>query len=248
MSRWRVSSPEPTRRAVDISDERAASSSFRSIDRTNRSQQVRDQLEASILRGEFKAGEQLPSERTLGATFGVSRVSVREALRSLEALGLVEVRHGRGSFVVDGVTNSSALFRRWLGTHSDELLDLLNVHKALDGLAAAEAAAHRTPATVETLERICAEFDSLVAAEDDPSRLERISELDIRFHETIAYASSSPLIEQLVRELNRYLVDSRVAFAMRSRPAASAREHRAILHAIATGDAAAAQAAMTEHV
>jgi DNA-binding FadR family transcriptional regulator len=224
------------------------SRSFRSIDRTNRSQQVRDQLEASLLRGEFKAGDQLPSERTLGETFGVSRVSVREALRSLEALGMVEVRHGRGCFVVDGLENSSALFRRWIGLHSEELLDLLNVHKALDGLAAAEAAAHCTSEIVQTLEEICAEFDRLVAAEEEPSRLERISELDIRFHETIAQASSSPLIEQLVGELNRYLVDSRIAFAMRSRPAGSASEHRAILRAIAAGDAAAAQAAMTEHV
>jgi GntR family transcriptional repressor for pyruvate dehydrogenase complex len=224
------------------------SGSFQSINRTNRSQQVRDQLEAALLRGEFKAGDRLPSERALGETFGVSRVSIREALRSLEALGMVEVKPGRGCFVADTLSNSSALLRRWIGLHSDELLDILNVHKALDGLAAAEAAAHITPATVSTLEEICAKFDKLAGAEEEPSRLERIAELDIEFHETIARASSSPLIEQLVRELNRYLLDSRLAFALRSRPAASAGEHRAILRAIADGDPAAAQAAMTEHV
>lgn len=242
--------PPADHRGLLIEHESAPSPprAFRSINRTNRSQQVREQLEAALVRGEFKPGERLPPERELVETFGVSRVSVREALRSLEALGMVRVEPGKGCFVVDALSNSSVLFGRWIALHGVELLDVLNVRGALDGLAAAEAADHATPELVARLQEICASFETLAHAEDEPTRLKRLTQLDVEFHELIAQASASPLLEQLVGELDRYLIDTRVPLALGSRPADSAREHRAIADAIAAGDADAARASMIEHV
>src|ERR687885_40589 len=83
------------------SDGAATTTPLRSIKRTLRSEEVRVQIEAAIRSGHFAPNERLPSERELVETFGVSRVSVREAIRSLETLGFVKVYHGRGAFVTD---------------------------------------------------------------------------------------------------------------------------------------------------
>src|SRR3972149_10633282 len=75
----------------------ARRSPLRTIRRTERSEEIRRQREAAIRAGDFGPGDRLPSERELVETFGVSRVSVREAIRSLETLGLVRVYQGRGA-------------------------------------------------------------------------------------------------------------------------------------------------------
>jgi DNA-binding FadR family transcriptional regulator len=71
---------------------------FKRIDRSGLSKQVSEQLEAHILRGPLEAGSRLPSEKELGKQFGVSRNAIREALKSLEARGLIRVENGRGAF------------------------------------------------------------------------------------------------------------------------------------------------------
>jgi GntR family transcriptional regulator, transcriptional repressor for pyruvate dehydrogenase complex len=116
-------------------------SDVEAVKRVHRSHAVRDGLLAAIRRGELKPGDSIPSERRLGETFGVSRVSVREAMRSLEAMNLVEVHHGRGAFVSDGPgTRFAEPFTNWLEIHRDAVIDLLKVRGALDELAAGEAA------------------------------------------------------------------------------------------------------------
>src|SRR5438128_5858138 len=118
------------------------------IKRTQRSEEVRLQIEGAIRSGDFAPGERLPSERELVETFGVSRVSVREAIRSLEALGLVRVYQGRGAFVSDRRSGLGEPLARWLDLHRHEVLELLAVRGALDGYAAQLAAEHFDPAKV----------------------------------------------------------------------------------------------------
>src|SRR4029077_5150085 len=112
---------------------------FRNIDNTQRMQLVREQLEDAIGRGVFGPGARLPSERELVEQFGVSRVSIREALRSLEALGVIEILRGRGSFVAGEPLQQRELrVRAWLSAHSHEVIDLLKVRGAIETLAAGE--------------------------------------------------------------------------------------------------------------
>lgn len=221
---------------------------FLALKPVHRSQAIRDQILKAIERGELQPGDAIPSERQLGETFGVSRVSVREAIRSLEAIGLVEVQHGRGSFVARGPGDRYAdPFANWLRVHRTEVMELLSVRGALDELAAAEAAVNRDPADLAALRTAQSEFAEM-AARPDASPTE-LTELDLAFHVSVARAAHSTLLLRLSEDLHSQLSESRrAAFAPPGRPSGSASEHAAIVDAIARGDAAAARAAVVRHI
>ncbi len=106
------------------------------ISRVRPTEQVRLQLESAVRDGAFAPGERLPSERELAETFGVSRVSVREAVRWLVGVGLIRVHQGRGAFVVDRRSELGEPMARWIELHRDEVIELHDVRSALDGHAA----------------------------------------------------------------------------------------------------------------
>lgn len=206
--------------------------SLQTIARVPRSQLVRDQLRKAIDSGDFMPGEALPSERELVEAFQVSRVSVREAIRSLEAIGYVEVHQGRGSFVTKAPTDEYiSVFTRWLAVHKQEVMDLLKVRGALDELAA-EGAAQR--AGDSALHRIRHAHDAFsLAAQEPVAKLDRLVDLDIAFHQAIAEASGSTLLMHLLQDLNQHLGESRkITLAPSGRPAKSAAEHASIVDAI----------------
>jgi GntR family transcriptional regulator, transcriptional repressor for pyruvate dehydrogenase complex len=221
---------------------------FHSIERTPRSELVREQLEGAIARGDFKPGDALPSERELVEAFGVSRVSVREAIRSLEAVGLVEVYQGRGCFVAKGPGDGYVgPFARWLAVHGDEVVDLLRVRGALDELAAESAAERADPGALQRVRHAHEAFAR--AVEDDDTRLDRIVELDIEFHLAIADATGSKLMRHLLDDLNSHLHESRrIALSPHGRPKQSAGEHAVIVRALVEGRPEEAKAAAAKHV
>lgn len=220
---------------------------FRGIVRVSPTQQVREQLLEAIERGDYAAGQALPSERALCQMFGVSRVSVREAIAGLEAMGIVRVEHGRGCFVSDGAAGYEGPFGSWLETHRGRMVELLKVRGALDELAASEAAAGQDPEALARLREAHQAFqDHLASAEPDTATL---VELDVTFHDAVARASGSELLVKLVGELAGHIADSRrLTFTSESQPHRSAGEHGAILNAIIDGDAEAAKAAAGAHV
>jgi len=224
----------------------ARPSPLRTIARTQRSEEVRRQLEGAIRSGDFGPGERLPSERELVETFGVSRVSVREAIRSLEALGLVRVYQGRGAFVSDRRSGLGEPMARWLDVHRGEVLELLGVRGALDEQAAA--------ATVEEFDagKVKAVADAHVAfaaAVERGAPMEELVPLDIDFHVAIAEASGNRLLYDLLSDLHHYLAESRyLALAPKGRPERSAAEHADIVAAIQARDAAAARLAIRRHI
>jgi GntR family transcriptional regulator, transcriptional repressor for pyruvate dehydrogenase complex len=213
----------------------------------SRSVQVRDELEGAIGRGDYEPGDRLPSERQLSEMFGVSRVSVREAIRSLEALGLVEVRQGRATLVVDASERSQSYLARWLELHRDEVLELLLVRGALDELAAASAAASRDSDALARVREAHAAFASLAQSPD--ATLDDLTASDTAFHSAIAEASGVQLLTDLLRELHLQLADSRrVGFQAQGRSERSADEHAAILEAIEGHDEAEARLAAARHI
>ena len=224
-------------------------SGFTSINRINRSTQIRQQIEGAILRGDFRPGEKLPSERELAETFGVSRVSVREALRSLEALGMIRVAAGRGCFVTDEDRDGfAAPFRAWLSVHCDEVLELLKVREALDALAAGEAALNADQAAIEHLVRAEEAFER-AASGSDRSPLPDLVSSDLAFHDTLAQTSGSALLAGLVKDLNTYLSEARrVTLSAKDRQQKSTVEHRAIIEAVRAHDPERARAAASNHV
>ena len=214
--------------------------------RANLSQLVREQIEDAIRRGDYAPGERLPSERELAEQIQVSRVSVREAMRSLEALDVVEIQHGRGCFVSRRYADAyAAPFANWLRSHGDEVQELLRVRGALDELAAERAAERPDPDGLEAVRSAHAAFG---AAVDDGRPLERLVELDVALHVAIAHAAS-PLMGALLGDLHGALRESRfVALSPSGRPEAAAREHAEIVDAILEGRSADARAAVQRHI
>ncbi len=210
-----------------------------------RSTQVRQQLGRAIGRGDYAVGDRLPSERELSEMFGVSRVSVREAIRSLEAVGLVEVRHGAGTMVTDPAQRATRDLSRWMRTNRGEVLELLNVRAALDELAGELAAVRHDEAAIAAVRDACAAFTAAAAT----GRTQVLAALDTDFHLAVADATDSQLLRNLLAELHNHLAESRaVFFVSEGRAQASAKEHAAILASIEKGDGAAARRATKKHI
>ncbi len=216
------------------------------IARIQRSTEVRNQLEAAIRRGDFAPGSKIPSERELVETFGVSRVSVREAIRSLEALGQVTVQHGRGVFVNDRRSGVGEPMARWLDLHRDETVELLDVRAALDATAVEKAVHRYREAEIEAVERAHDAFREAVEADAPADDLVR---LDGDFHLAIAEASGNRLLYDLLVDLNAYLSSHRhVALSAEGRANRSLEEHERVVEAILERDPERARAAMVAHL
>ncbi len=201
--------------------DKARSSPLTTINRTGRSEEVRLQIERAIRAGDFGPGDRLPSERELVETFGVSRVSVREAIRSLEALGLVRVYQGRGAFVSDRRSGLGEPLARWLVENGDRA--------ALEKVKAAHAA--------------------FAAGAEAGEPTGELVALDTDFHIAIAEAGGNRLLYDLLSDLHSYLAESRyLALAPADRPRHSAEEHQAIIEALTAGDAAGARSATAAHI
>jgi DNA-binding FadR family transcriptional regulator len=224
---------------------RSAGHGYTALPSISRTQQVREQLEAAIDRGDYKPGDRLPSERELVELLGVSRVSVREAIRSLEAVGLVEVQHGRGCFVASSRSDQYASsFSHWLSVHRDEIFELLKVRGALDELAAESAATGDGADWPARLRELNEAFRAT-----DAGAIDALVERDVAFHDAVAEASGSPLLGDLLHELHETFNESRRATLLPAgRATDSAREHDAIIAAIEQGDGSAARAAVAVHL
>src|SRR5581483_3053175 len=217
------------------------------VPRIKRPDEVRRQLEEAIVSGRYAPGDRLPSERELVALFGVSRLSVREGIKPLIGLGLVEARHGSGYFVAGdiGGTYRSA-FGRWLRNHSHELADLYEVRGALTTLAARHALRRNDGAAIEAIEAAHAAFVEAVANGSAPSEL---VELDVQFHREMAAASGSDLIAGLLDDLYSNLEEPRQAImALPGQPERSAREHQAIVDSLRTGRIETVARAIDAHI
>lgn len=217
---------------------------FRSVRAPRVYEHIVEQVEHAILDGRLRNGDRLPPERELVRQFRASRVAVREALRTLEHRGLIEVRHGAsgGHFVrhVD-----AGLLRRDLAT----LLRLaritvtqLSEARLLIEPPIAELAARRaTPAQVEALRTA---LDARAALGDGHSR-----PLDLAFHRLVAEAAANPLLTVLVdalMELETEVVPGRALNA--EGDAAVAGAHAEIATAVAAGEPAGARRAMERHL
>lgn len=221
---------------------------FDSIERVSAAEEVRRQILNAIEGGDYGPGDRLPSERALCEMLGVSRVSVREAIAGLEAMGLVQVRHGSGCFVVPDIAEqvSQALHDR-VRTHRGRVLDLYKVRGALDQLAAQEAVRN---AQDLDLQRLRTAHEAFAAAASAPAPdIQRLVELDVQFHDAVAAAADSELIRELLMQLAGHFGDSRRAIlSSPGRPTLSAEQHRIIVDAIVGRDEDSATSAAEAHI
>ncbi|MFF2506277.1 FadR/GntR family transcriptional regulator [Streptomyces sp. NPDC058067] len=213
------------------------------------SHQVQRAVTQLILDSGLKPGELLPTEAELMESLGVSRNSVREALKALQALDIVEIRHGYGTYVgqasltplADGLT-----FRTLLRPAADAhaLAEILQVREILEeGLIRRVAAAPLPPEILDRLDDIVRRMATAGAA-DEP-----FADLDRDFHETLYRSLGNELIPQLLGAF--WHVFDRVAGARSwssdPAPEVTVGRHRDIVTALRAQDAPGAQRAMAHH-
>jgi GntR family transcriptional repressor for pyruvate dehydrogenase complex len=198
-----------------------------------------------ILDGRLAPGQRLPPERSLSEALGVSRPTVREAIRSLQAMNILESRHGAGTFVASlSVDELLRPLQFVLSLAEGGLEHLFEVRLLLEPGAAALAAERASAEQVAGL-RDCAARAEAEAIDDAEAMLR----LDTELHERIVESSGNPLLQHLWAATSALGAESR-AYTVRIpgvRPQ-TITEHHAIVAAIAARDAAAAHAAMTAHI
>lgn len=209
-------------------------------------EQVVDRISGQIFEGVLKKGDQLPNERALAESYGVSRTVIREAMKTLVSEGLVEVRTGHGTFVVDdtaGAFKNSITTLMRVGGDADRLRELVELRELLEPGVAALAARR---ASEEDIGKLEASIADMSGAMDD---LDAFIRADNRFHKQLAVASRNRLIPRILDSVVDMLNELRGGiFGVEGGPERGQSHHRTILAAIKERDAAAAQIAMEDHL
>jgi GntR family transcriptional regulator, transcriptional repressor for pyruvate dehydrogenase complex len=205
--------------------------------------EVAKQLQSRIVR-RLQPGDMLPPERELARTFGVSRSSIRDAIRGLEAIGLLEPRQGVGTVVRDpSAAALSAPVTAVLLQKRKSIHELLDVRNILEPSLAARAALHATPEQLTDMGAI------LARQEEKISMGELAIDEDSAFHFAIATAADNSVMLKLVRALMDSLRETRErTLQTEGRSKKSLSGHHRIFAALKRGDAAAAESAMRRHL
>lgn len=199
-------------------------------------------MRALLASGEWSLGTRIPPEPVLAAHLGVSRNTVREAVKALAHVGVLEVRRGDGTYVA-ATTEVQALIRRQ--AERVEIEHLLEVRHAIEVRAAALAAGRRTQGDLAALDATAARRLAALDAGDGAAFVDA----DVDFHVAVVAAAHNPLLSELYDGLVETLRAS-IDDPMQGYPPMHA-EHDAVLEAIRRGDAdgaAAASAELLDHV
>jgi GntR family transcriptional repressor for pyruvate dehydrogenase complex len=208
-------------------------------------EQIVQQIEESIVKGDLKAGDQLPAERELAQRFGVSRTAVREAVKALREKGLVEAYSGRGTFITDGTTQAvrQSLDLMVKIGQPEGSTHLAEVRAILEPEIAALAAVRIQEPELSTMREAVAAMDR---AGQDP---ETYIEADLDFHLALAEGAANPLILSLLDSIVGLLREQRLRiFKVPGGPERGQIHHKRILEAVERRDAEKAREVMRAHL
>ncbi len=199
-----------------------------------------------ITRG-LRAGDPLPNEAELVQALGVSRNSVREAVKALQALQILTIRHGSGTFVADGSLEPLAdllSFRARLSIETDrrDAAELVQVREALEVELLPRAIAQTRPDDLTRLDRI------VTSMEQRARQNEHFSDLDMEFHAALFAPVGNRLLSELLRSF--WIVYQSIAASVDDdavNPVETAAAHRAIYDDVASGNSQLAVEAMRLH-
>lgn len=217
------------------------------IERKKLFEQVAAHLEAQILEGRLKPGDQLPPERDLQNQFGVGRPAIREALITLQRAGLVEISNGARARVAmptarDVVSGMASGVRQMLSTAEGQH-HFQNVRFFFETALARNAAKNAAPDEIKALK------NTLDANRDAIGDRERFIETDVAFHFAIAEVTKNPIFAALHDAMSGWLKEQRVVTLDAPKQEKTAyKAHVEIYDAIAAHDADRAEAAMAAHL
>lgn len=227
-----------------------ANDDWQPVQRVRAHEQVMSQIEERILGGHLSAGDHLPNERDLSVLLGVSRASLRESLRVLEALGVVEIRRGgEGGAVLQGTPGSGFvnLLKLQLALGQFDQTDVLETRIALETWSCREAADRATTEDHAELQDLLDQMD------DEDIETAEFNALDVAFHVRIAESTGNALCAHLMQSLrtaiNRQMIDAYADLPDWQETAKIVRrEHRAILDALVTRERETAAERVHEHI
>ena len=218
--------------------------------RTSVSDGIVEQVVDLISRDVLKPGDRLPSERELCKRLGVGRSSLREALRSLAVMGIIDGRVGDGTFVSDSNKRYLEKTLQWgLLLDRKRVQDLIETRLMLESQTAFLAAQRVTAENIEAIEET---LRGMKASIGEP---EKYLEFDLQFHLTIARATQNSILYSLLSMIRGYLQEwikgslaEPSTTQTETRAELSLQEHQKILDALRKGEADQAQQAMMEHI
>ncbi len=211
-------------------------------------EEIVDQIKDKICRGELSPGDKLVAERDMAVQMKVGRSAVREAFRSLEAMGIIEIRPGEGTFIRRTSTDSFLeTLTLILMTEKDTVKELLELRKILEVEGAGLAALRQVGRDLVNMEAALA----LMEADLDSGNLG--DEADLQFHYAVAEATGNSLLVKLMQTISGTMktalkVSREQLYRTPGTPQRLLREHRIIYEAIKRGDKAGARQAMYDHL
>ena len=217
---------------------------FEPVIKQSLSDRLAHRIHAPILAGEYQEGDRLPSITEMARRFGVGHPTLREALKKLEAMRIVEIRHGSGVYVLRGQNVLVFASPHYAGTATKTaLLDLIQVRMPLELLSASRAAAKIAEEHLAEIRRL------LARAGDDLEDDARLLACNMRFHREVALASGSAALHQLLGVLYELFAEeqSHILDIFGSREHSHA-EHLGIVEALERHDEELAIRRMREHL
>ena len=209
------------------------------------------QLRTAILDGQYLPGSRLPTEQELCEVMEVGRSTIREAMRVLEAEGLIQVRRGSGAYVT-GQLNPLATrgeILGWMAQRKESVLQILEVRESIEWLTTSLAATAPTPELVDQLQEIVRLQKEECDKRDGEPDIDALADLDIEFHLAISEAGGNDIAHEIVTHVVPAFSDANRAFLWAGQGGTtSIEEHQAIVDAIASGNQSAAEKAMREHI
>ena len=210
-------------------------------------QSVARKLQERIRSGELKGGDKFPSQRDLSEEFGISRASLREALLTLETIGLIKTEAGRGTFVVGAEASAGRTMADWKFSEAFSLAEVFESRFVLEGEVAAHAAGFMSQADIDLLLRLTSDMERCWSNGDYLGNVEA----DLEFHGLIVLRCQNRMIAALYNQVRELLTETQrqpIPITDPARMQASVTEHRTIVAALRAGDREASRQAMRRHV
>lgn len=209
-------------------------------------ERVFETVRDSILSGQFRDGERLPPQESLGEQLGVSRTVIREALNKLAMLGLVDIRQGSGTFIraarAGGVISPTLEF---LMASKESMQELTETRYHLEQTIARLAAKRADEQAIAGLRRCVTDMDACVNSGDTDGYARH----DLAFHITLANASGNSVLAQILEVVRDSMLRFMKDFTqIPGAPGTALRHHAAIVAAVERQDAPGAEHAMEEHI
>ena len=210
-------------------------------------QSIAREIQAMIQDGTLKPGEKVPSQREFSQKFGISRASLREALLTLETLGLLKTEAGRGTFVAGTPSNPTGHMGPWRYSSTYSVFDVFQTRILLEGEIARLAAGRLTQLQLERMEAATQTMEDRWASQDLIANVDA----DLEFHGIIVSACSNAMLRALYQTVRDQITETQrqpIPMTDPERMRDSIAEHRRVINALKANDANQARLEMEGHI